>query len=248
MRCTPVSEGCKNCWHLALANRLEKNPMIPEDRQEAYAGGRPVLIERELRAPSKLKKPAIIGVEFMGDLFHEDVPFEYIKKVWDIASKCQQHIFLFLTKRPERMLEFTKWMAGADDISIAHWPRSCWLGITAENQQLYDERWEILVRIPATARFVSIEPMLSKIDLKLYDYAVSCGSHSVRKYFLRWVICGAESGPKRRRTKIEWIRNLKDQCVNAHAPFFLKQMEINGKVVTMPELDGVIYNQMPDMK
>jgi len=69
MRCSPVSEGCSNCWHLALANRLAKNPMIPEDRQKAYAGGEPVLIEKELDAPLNRKKPAIIGVQFMGDLF-----------------------------------------------------------------------------------------------------------------------------------------------------------------------------------
>jgi len=168
MRCTPVSEGCANCWHLAMANRLAKNPVIPKDRRKAYAGGKPVLIESEIDAPLKRKKPAIIGVNFMGDLFHPDVSDEMIDAVFSVMAQdiCSplhglntptRHTYLVLTKRPERILE------GHPEF-FERWP-NIWLGVTCENQQTADERIPILLQIPAAVRFVSIEPMLSKIDL-----------------------------------------------------------------------------------
>lgn len=259
MRCTPVSEGCKNCWHLALANRLAKNPMIPEDRQKAYAGGEPVLIKNELFAPSRLKKSAIIGVQFMGDLFHEDVKREWIDRIFHVMACASQHTYLLLTKRPERMKNY--WMGeipirgGAPGYTVkkAGEPHSkvidhIWLGVTAENQEQADKRIPIFLQIPAMVRFVSNEPMLSKINLRLHDYAESCGSHSIRRYFLRWIICGTESGPRRRPAKIEWIRNLRDQCVSANTSFFLKQMEVNEKVVKMPEIDGRTWDEYPERK
>lgn len=171
----------------------------------------------------------------------DHVPFEMIDEIFKIIGRCPLHTFLLLTKRPQRMKKYLE--------GVSNWPYpNAWIGCTAENQQLYDERWEILRQIPAAVRFISIEPMLSKIDLKLYDYDESCGSHSVRRYFLKWIIAGTESGSKRRPSKIEWIRNLRDQCVDAHVPFFLKQIERNGKVVKMPELDGQIWSEMPDIK
>ena len=215
MKCAPISEGCANCWHLSLAKRLAKNPMIPEDRQKAYAGGEPVLIEKELDAPLKLKKPAIIGVQFMGDLFYEKVPGEFITKVFYAMQQSPQHIFLVLTKRPKRMAEF---LYKTPDLPHIY------LGVTCENQRTADERIPILLQIPAATRFISIEPMLSEINLRLSDYAVSCGSHSVRHQFLRWAICGGESGPGARPMRLYWARSIRDQCQSAGVPFFMKQM------------------------
>jgi protein gp37 len=180
----------------------------------------------------------------MGDLFHKDVKGDWMWRILDAAwdsPSYHRHTYIFLTKRPERMAdEMDNWMR---QHALSSLPKRWWLGITAENQQAADERIPILLQIPAAVRFVSVEPMLSEIDLKLYDYAESCGSHSVRRHFLRWIICGTESGPRRRPTKIEWIRNLRDQCVSAGTPFFLKQMEINGKVVKMPEIDGRTWDE-----
>ena len=175
MRCTPVSEGCTNCWHLAMAKRLAANPKLSEERRAAYAGGAPCLVPRELEAPLRRKKPAVIGVQFMGDLFHESLDtaggWERIGDVWQTMCDAHQHSFLVLTKRPRHM---QRWM-------LEYWePATDWdrplpnvlLGVTAENQQRADERIPILLQIPAAFRWVSLEPMLSAIDIRdgLYGY------------------------------------------------------------------------------
>lgn len=149
-------------------------------------------------------------------------------------------------------------------------PDNIWLGITAENQQRADERIPILLQIPAAVRFVSIEPMLGPVDLTRIggDWygngrinalkGLQNDDTYVNEYNLRWkakhcgeldwVICGSESGPNHRKTKIEWIRDLREQCISANVPFFLKQMEINGRMVKMPELDGKIWAQFPEVQ
>ena len=123
-----------------------------------------------------------------------------------------------------------------------------WLGVTAENQKTADERIPILLDIPAAVRFISVEPMLSPVDINPGQYPwvdiLPDSSLSDRQY-IDWVICGCESGLKRRKTEIDWIASLKDQCLKHNIPFFLKQREIAGKVVNMPELDGKIWNQLP---
>jgi len=116
------------------------------------------------------------------------------------------------------MLEFTKWMAGADDISIAHWPRNCWLGVTCENQQRFNERWSIAQDIPASVLFVSGEPLLGPIDFTSYTKMPD------------WFIVGGESGPGARPMKLEWVENIVGQCQSAGVPVFVKQLHINGKL------------------
>ena len=277
MRCTPVSEGCANCWHLALCNRLSANPKISMIKRNAYAGlVGPQLIQGELEAPLRRKKPAIIGVQFMGDLFHEDVTYEQQVEIFQVIAEASWHTILILTKRPKNMFDFIQ---SIEDWEWYHF-QHVWWGVTAENQQTADERIPILLQIPAAKRFVSIEPMLGPVDLGLHlgeERYVDCGgckSTPVRgqPYCLRdheaggldWVIAGCESGSKRRPTKIEWFRELKNQCVEAGVPFFLKQMatepptmagcetglpmyyeNFKSKVIKMPELDGKIWNERP---
>jgi len=152
-----------------------------------------------------------------------------------------------------------------------HWPLpNVWLGVTAENQEMADERIPILLQIPAAVRFVSVEPMLGPVDLTQLriDQEPHCEHHNaltdistdtpygyikhdvpdpLGRGKLDWVICGYESGPKRRPAQIEWVRDLRSQCVTANIPFFLKQIEINAQMVKMPELDGKVWNQMPEV-
>ena len=197
--CTKVSAGCQNCYAEKMMYRQvvmgyarhEKNPDGNEDAWEAYSSvmdedthkwnGSVALRPEILDKPLHWHEPRRIFVCSMGDLFHEKVPFEYIKRIWDIAVKCPQHILQFLTKRPNRQLEFTQWMAGQDDISIAEWPRNCWLGVSVENQKAADERIPILLQIPAAVRFVSLEPLLEKIEIEKYLHTrelrcVGCGN------------------------------------------------------------------------
>ena len=202
MRCTPISDGCKNCWHLGVVDRFNLN----------NNGTR--LRVKELAAPLKRKKPAVIGVQFMGDLWHESVPFEFIIKIFRVMQQTPQHTYLVLTKRSERMLQFV----GMDRVYLPN----VWLGVTAENQETAEKRIPILLQTPAAVRFVSVEPMLSHIYLhELFGKT---------KFVPNWVLCGCESGANRRPCKTEWMQSIVNQCKDANVPVFVKQVSVDGKV------------------
>lgn len=237
MRCDPVSEGCKNCWHLALANRLSKNPLIPEDRQKAYAGGKPVLVEKKINAPLKLKNPSIIGVQFMGDLFHKDISDWMLDAVFEriCYDGISHHVFTVLTKRAERMLEYTSREYIASFINQS--PNIVGM-VTIENQKQADARIPLLLQTSFARRGISIEPMLSKIDLKLTGGCHHCIKYG-RQYHIThpceqcgyqggklpidWVIVGGESGSGARPMHSDWVRSIRDQCQKAGVNFFFKQ-------------------------
>ena len=254
--CTPISEGCQNCYAQRMAKRLAGRCGYPAE--EPF---RVTLHPERLDEPLKWKKPRKVFVCSMGDLFHEDVPDEFVWKVFDVMFEAggDKHIYLILTKRPERMHKFIRNIEDWDSSEAPH----IWLGVTAENQQRADERIPILLQIPAAVRFISVEPMLGPIRLQRdwlmcpggaeYGHGMSltrvhAGGCCDRHPRIHWVICGSESGPNHRKTKIEWIRDLREQCISANVPFFLKQMEINGRMVKMPELDGKIWAQFPEVK
>lgn len=247
MRCTPISEACVNCWHLKRANMLTKNPKISRLKQRIFAGETcPHLFRSELENPLvRLRKPSIIGVQFMGDLFHESVPFEFIDRIFAEMENAHWHTYIVLTKRPERMLEYHNYCefentdgSGNLETSSYEHPDHIWLGITVENQQRYEERIFYLLQIPAAIRFISVEPMLGSINLDGCLTKPGFGNpdkNNMRPFeitnrndLINWVICGAETGPGARMMAFHWARDLYGQCKSAGVPFFFKKMSKGG--------------------
>lgn len=246
MRCTPVSEGCAHCWHLAMARRMAANPKLPQAERKAYAGGPPVLRERELDSPLRLKKPAVIGVQFMGDLFHEDVSVEMIAEVFFTMWVADWHTLIILTKRAKRMYELVSGNELRDAVlrlspfATEVWPLpNVWLGVPVENQATADERIRWLQQTLAAKHVVSYEPMLGPVDwgqwvfpqsvIDGYDEVVSRFSPMVsppgflgRPVRIDWLIAGGETGPRARPMHPDWARAARDACQKARVPFFFK--------------------------
>lgn len=237
--CTKTSPGCSRCYAERMAHRLAGRYGYPEAPNQFNV----TLHPDKLNEPLTWRKPSMIFVDSMGDLFHKDVPNEFILRVLTVIALAQQHTFQILTKRPARMLDFIGSLEARLEAGLvfpaAPWPLpNLWLGISAENQAAADERIPWLLQTPAAVRFVSVEPMLGRIDLT--------EGLALRGPSLDWVICGCESGPKARETELDWVRTLAEQCSNAKVPFFLKQLKRNGKLLKSPKLDGMQWLQFPE--
>ena len=220
--CSKISEGCRNCYAERMAKRLAGRC--------GYPTGDPfkmTLHHDHIGDPVHWRNPSRIFLGSMTDLFHDDVPFYWLDKIFDIATRADRHTFLVLTKRPERMKAY---FSRPDII----WPfKNVWLGVTAENQDQADKRIPILLQTPAAVRFVSVEPMLGSVDIRRYFRGcppgcmkdalcpLECGHK--RKIGLDWVICGGESGPGARPMHPDWARSLRYQCHAAGVPFLFKQ-------------------------
>jgi len=229
--CSPCAIGCVNCYAKRMARRLAGRYGYPAD--EPF---RVTLHPERLDEPSHWKKPRRVFGCSMGDLFHADVPDTYIKAVFDHAA-ATRHTFLFLTKRPERMASVVARWRKSDDM-----PPNLWFGISCSTQADLDRNVPHLLRCQAAVRFLSLEPLLRAIDLCRFipSWASLLG--------LDWVIAGCESGPKHRHVSLDAFCWLRDQCEAASVPFFLKQAEINGKIMKMPALDGKVWDQLPEVK
>lgn len=218
--CSRVSEGCRNCYAERVAARFG-GPGLPYEGLTTPAGnwnGTVKLIEDHLTDPLRWKKPRKIFVNSMSDLFHESVPFDWIDKIFDVMRKARHHTFQVLTKRPERMTRYFDEPGCRRSGGVLP---NAWLGVSVENQPTADERILELLRCPAAVRWLSVEPMLGPVDLGAL-HARKLGVSAERPY-IDWVVCGGESGPGARPMHPDWVRGLRDQCVNAGVPFFFQQ-------------------------
>ncbi|HDY84616.1 hypothetical protein LCGC14_1606210, partial [marine sediment metagenome] len=179
--------------------------------------------ESALEKPLHWKKPRRIFVCSMGDIAL--TPYQFFVKIMITIKDCPQHTFMFLTKRPEQLLKLCRGL-----YEHGSPPGNLWIGVTAENQEQADKRIPILLQIPAVVRFVSIEPMLSEINLEKY---LHCG--------ISWCIIGAESGKNARFMNENWVRSLICQCKKNQTAVFYKQKRVGNKMIKMPEIDGKVY-------
>jgi len=220
--CDEIGAGCKFCYAKTLHNQRHgayKQGKLPNLPQYSKPFNEIQLHEDRLLSPLHLKKPSKIFVDSMGDLFHKDVPFNFIYNVFDTIEQCPQHTFQVLTKRPQRalklMVDYHLW----DIFSL----KNLWLGVSVSTQKEYDELFPLLIQTPAAVHFVSFEPLLEEI--KILDVS---GWKEPHKYWgenlkLDWVICGGETGKNARPMHPDWARSLRDQCKAANIPFFFKQ-------------------------
>jgi protein gp37 len=215
--CDKVSPGCKNCYAERMARRLQAMG------QRNYANGFELTIhERMLEVPLAWKTPQMVFVNSMSDLFHEDVPFAFIQRVFDVMRRASWHRFQVLTKRSRRL---------ADLSPLIDWPDNVWMGVSVERAD-YTFRIDHLRQTDAKVRFLSLEPLLGPID-------------DVKLEGIHWVIVGGESGPGARPMREEWVTSIREQCLGAKVPFFFKQWGGFNKKQAGRDLNGRTWDELP---
>jgi len=225
--CTKISAGCKNCYAETMAIRLQAIGVKGYENGFQFS-----IVPDRLNEPLKRKKPTVYFVNSMSDLFHEDMPEDYLNEIFEVIKKTPQHTYQILTKRADAMFKY---------FQNKNIPENIWLGVTVENKKEGLPRIDYLRQLKASVLFLSIEPLLEdlgQINLKNID----------------WVIIGGESGPKASPMEKEWVVNIKEQCKEKNIAFFFKQWgtwgadkvkrnkKLNGK-----ELDGKIWQEYPNI-
>ncbi len=219
--CTKVSPGCAHCYAETITLRFKRGgPFLPGLATIKMHADR-------LNQPSSWRDPRMVFVNSMGDLFHEEVPFDFVNQVFEVIESCPQHTFQILTKRPERMLEFAR-----DFREAVQWPDNIWAGVSVENQYWADRRIPLLREIPSCVRFLSCEPLLKPLTLDLQD--------------IHWVIVGGESGSKARPIEESWVLDIQNQCREAGVAFFFKQWGGRTSKSGGRELLGREWSEMPE--
>lgn len=215
--CSKISTGCKNCYALRTSHRLKAMGSY------RYRNAFDVTTHEDvLKEPLRWKKPKKIFVNSMSDLFHEDIPLDFIKKVFDIMNQAEHHIFQILTKRPGIAVQYAKEF---------NWTDNIWMGTSVEKKGLI---WRVdeVKKVPAHIKFLSCEPLLGPLPALPLEG-------------IDWVIVGGESGPKARECREDWVTDVRDQCLESNTPFFFKQWGGTRKKKTGRVLEGRTWDEMP---
>ena len=215
--CHQISLGCAHCYAKTFAERWRGVPGHPYEQ-----GFDLRLWPERLEQPLRWKRPRVIFVNSMSDLFHEEIPFDYIEQVFDVMVRAEHHTFQVLTKRHDRLAELAP---------LLPWPANVWMGVSIENRR-FVHRADRLREVPAAVRFISAEPILgqlTELDLSGID----------------WLIAGGESGHRHRSPNEAWITDLRDRCVTAGVAFFFKQWGGRIPKIGGRHLDGRTWDEMP---
>ena len=226
--CTIISPGCTNCYAMRLARRLSLMGQEKYQQTTRVSGGRAKwtgkikIDERSLDLPRRWRRGRLIFVNSMSDLFHEDVPLDFIKRVFGVMASTPQHTYQVLTKRAERLELVSKQLS---------WPRNVWMGVSVESEA-YWWRVEHLRKTKAAVRFLSLEPLVAPVttlDFKGID----------------WVIAGGESGPNARPVERDWIAAIRDACIEQEVAFHFKQWGGKNKKAAGRLLDNRTWDDLP---
>lgn len=215
--CTKISPGCKHCYAERMALRLRAMG------QRNYVNGFALTLhESALELPLRWKKPQTIFVNSMSDMFHQRVPPDFIVRAFDVMNRAHWHRFQVLTKRADRLAALSAQL---------NWSENIWMGVSVESEA-FTHRIDLLRETSAAVKFLSLEPLLGPLnDLSLDG--------------IDWVIVGGESGPGARRMNSEWVMSIRDQCIEAHVPFFFKQWGGVHKKRFGRTLEGRTWDEMP---
>jgi protein gp37 len=220
--CDKISAGCKFCYAEVMSRRLQAMGV------EKYKNNFEITIHKdELETPYTWKKPRVVFVNSMSDLFHKEVPIEFIKNVFKVMKDNSQHVFQVLTKRADILRYY-------DSEGSLEWAHNIWMGVSVENKKVMN-RIDLLRETGARVKFLSCEPLIGAIpnmNLKGID----------------WVIVGGESGRKPRNMKEEWVSDIKNQCLEAAVAFFFKQWGGTNKKKTGRLLEGKTWDEMPEIE
>jgi len=217
--CTKISAGCKFCYAEIMARRLKAMGV------EKYKDGFSVVThESVLEEPYKWKGSRIVFVNSMSDLFHPNVPIEFIQKVFEVMNDNPQHVFQVLTKRSDLLLKY-------DQQKLLKWTHNIWMGVSVEDERV-KHRINDLRKTKAKTKFLSLEPLIGPLE-----------KMNLRK--INWVIVGGESGRKPRKMDVDWVLDIQDQCKKSDVAFFFKQWGGKNKKAAGRLLNGRTYDEMP---
>jgi protein gp37 len=231
--CNKISTGCLNCYAETMSRRLKAMGI------RKYANGfRIALHPEELKRPYEWKKPSLVFVNSMSDLFHYSVPVDYVNKVFEVMNNTPQHTYQVLTKRSDRLVQIAP---------LLNWTENIWMGVSVESEQV-SGRIAHLIKTPASVKFLSCEPLIAPLETLYLDH-------------IDWVIVGGESGPRARLIRKEWVETIQRRCKETNTPFFFKQwgksnFNMNHQDPTMEkdhlfyakggcELNGKMYREVP---